>query len=210
MRRIQLAIVALSLAAAMNANASMYVSAAGGTVYYVTGSGTFGSQFTVSSSVTVLQAGIWDYLGDGLVNSHVVGIFDSAGGLLDTANVAAGIVDPLINGFRWADLATPLTLTAGKTYYVGAYYPTAPNSGSSASDYLAGGFHTIVAPFTWIQDGNNAGSGFDAPLLTSGTQGFFGPNLSTVPEPTTMIAGALLLLPFGASTLRMLRKNRTA
>jgi hypothetical protein len=31
-----------------------------------------------------------------------------------------------------------------------------------------------------------------------------------VPEPTTMIAGALLLLPFGASTLRMLRKSRTA
>jgi hypothetical protein len=33
---------------------------------------------------------------------------------------------------------------------------------------------------------------------------------SEVPEPTTMIAGALLLLPFGASALRMLRKNRTA
>jgi len=31
-----------------------------------------------------------------------------------------------------------------------------------------------------------------------------------VPEPTTMIAGALLLLPFGASTLRMLRKSRKA
>jgi len=31
-----------------------------------------------------------------------------------------------------------------------------------------------------------------------------------VPEPTTMIAGALLLLPFGASTIRILRKNRTA
>jgi hypothetical protein len=34
--------------------------------------------------------------------------------------------------------------------------------------------------------------------------------LAVVPEPTTMIAGALLLLPFGASTLRILRKNRTA
>jgi hypothetical protein len=33
---------------------------------------------------------------------------------------------------------------------------------------------------------------------------------SVVPEPTTMIAGALLLLPFGASTLRILRKTRTA
>ena len=32
-------------------------------------------------------------------------------------------------------------------------------------------------------------------------------SLVAVPEPTTMIAGALLLLPFGASTLRMLRKN---
>ena len=34
--------------------------------------------------------------------------------------------------------------------------------------------------------------------------------LSTVPEPTTVVAGAMLLLPFGMSTLRMLRKNRTA
>ena len=31
-----------------------------------------------------------------------------------------------------------------------------------------------------------------------------------VPEPTTFIAGALLLLPFGASTLRMVRKKRAA
>ena len=31
-----------------------------------------------------------------------------------------------------------------------------------------------------------------------------------VPEPTTMVAGALLLLPFGASTLRMFRRNRKA
>ena len=35
-------------------------------------------------------------------------------------------------------------------------------------------------------------------------------NISAVPEPTTMIAAALLLLPFGASALRMLRKSRKA
>jgi len=34
--------------------------------------------------------------------------------------------------------------------------------------------------------------------------------LVIVPEPTTMIAGALLLLPFGVSTLRILRKKHTA
>jgi choice-of-anchor C domain-containing protein len=35
-------------------------------------------------------------------------------------------------------------------------------------------------------------------------------SVTAVPEPTTMIAGALLLLPFGVSTFRMLRKNRVA
>jgi hypothetical protein len=35
-------------------------------------------------------------------------------------------------------------------------------------------------------------------------------SFSPIPEPTTMIAGALLLLPFGASALRSLRKNRAA
>jgi len=34
--------------------------------------------------------------------------------------------------------------------------------------------------------------------------------ISSVPEPTTIIAGVLLLLPLGASTLRTLRRNRIA
>jgi len=42
-------------------------------------------------------------------------------------------------------------------------------------------------------------------LIVAGTA-----NVTPVPEPTTVVAGALLLLPFGMSTLRMLRKRRTA
>jgi hypothetical protein len=34
--------------------------------------------------------------------------------------------------------------------------------------------------------------------------------LTAVPEPTTMVAGALLLLPLGVSTIRILRKNHAA
>lgn len=33
--------------------------------------------------------------------------------------------------------------------------------------------------------------------------------LGVVPEPSTVVAGALLLLPFGASTLRILRRNHS-
>jgi len=35
-------------------------------------------------------------------------------------------------------------------------------------------------------------------------------SLTPVPEPTTIISGVLMLLPFGASTLRILRRNRAA
>ena len=36
------------------------------------------------------------------------------------------------------------------------------------------------------------------------------PQLAQVPETTTVVAGLLLLLPLGASTLRIFRQNRLA
>ncbi len=52
-----------------------------------------------------------------------------------------------------------------------------------------------------------------APGFASGTLDVANVNVSSaapVPEASTVIAGALLLLPFGVSTLRILRKKRTA
>lgn len=40
--------------------------------------------------------------------------------------------------------------------------------------------------------------------------GSIGDKVCPVPEPSTYVAGALLLLPFGASTIRSLRKNKAA
>jgi len=50
----------------------------------------------------------------------------------------------------------------------------------------------------------------DFPLYPQDRLYSFAANVTPVPEPTTLISGALLLLPFGASTLRILRKNRVA
>jgi hypothetical protein len=70
------------------------------------------------------------------------------------------------------------------------------------------------APYSEIMNGywgyhpgvNQVGSIYNGNVLQDVTYNI----ISDVPEPTTMIAGALLLLPFGASTIRILRKNRTA
>ena len=68
-------------------------------------------------------------------------------------------------------------------------YPV-PDSGKDAGDVWP---QNLVANFSGT-----------AHELTS--WGLYNP----VPEPTTMIAGALLLLPFGASTVRFIRKKRAA
>jgi hypothetical protein len=50
------------------------------------------------------------------------------------------------------------------------------------------------------------------PQSASGDIAAYGPDENTpaIPEPSTVVAGALLLLPFGISTLRILRKRPTA
>jgi hypothetical protein len=58
----------------------------------------------------------------------------------------------------------------------------------------------MTLPASWSTGGS---PGFPLPLFAAGT-------FSAVPEASTIIAGALLLLPFGASTIRILRKKRTA
>jgi len=55
--------------------------------------------------------------------------------------------------------------------------------------------------------------GVYAMSLTTGaadTAGFAQPQLAIVPEPTTFLAGGLLLLPFAISGVRMIRRNRMA
>jgi hypothetical protein len=67
----------------------------------------------------------------------------------------------------------------------------------------SGGF--AVYTDTWLKpdDGNSQGL-----IWNADTPGPFGP--TPVPETTTMIAGALLLLPMGASALRILRRKNVS
>ena len=76
---------------------------------------------------------------------------------------------------------------------------------------------------TWVTDDLTAALGSDTSKWYQASDGAYGVHdmvllqpgdaqdqLVVVPEPTTVLAGALLLLPFGASTLRILRRTRTA
>jgi hypothetical protein len=83
--------------------------------------------------------------------------------------------------------------------YLTTYGPGLANTGVEYNEQT--GYILVPNPTTPTADGN----GQEFIILAANT-----PNLIPVPEPTTMISGALLLLPFGASTLRILRKKDTA
>ena len=78
-----------------------------------------GWSFTTNSAVTVNALGYYDYQQNGLVDQHIVGIFNASGTLLASTPVSSGTVDPLNGSYRYASI-TPITLAAGQTFTIAA------------------------------------------------------------------------------------------
>jgi hypothetical protein len=104
---------------------------------------------------------------------------------------------PIRDKANWSDVLTfrdPDTL-ATLTSYDG------PDAATFWADYVPSDNVVYIqetgGPYTIYTAVNDSG-GFNIYQIDS----------VVVPESTTMIAGAILLLPFGTSTLRILRKNR--
>jgi hypothetical protein len=97
----------------------------------------------------------------------------------------------------------------------GAPAQTIGASQLSTSTFISGGYDTYTLYFTDVSSpGSLSFTWYSSDISGSGSEqqvvNLDDVSLVPVPEPTTVIAGVLLLLPFGASTLRILNRNRTA
>jgi hypothetical protein len=153
--------------------------------------------------VTSVVGNPTDYSGSVSGVSGATTLTSVGGTELASTSIAPG-VGTLDNGFRY-NAITPITLLAGQLYAVDGYYAGGPDQGVYATGGPGADPSITFNYYLW----DYAASGPDLPLNTYATP-ILGPNFqfSAVPEPTTMIAGAMLLLPFGASTLRIMRRNR--
>lgn len=167
---------------------------------------TFGYAFTVNSAVNIGQLGYYDYNGDGLKQSHQVGIWNSTGTtLLGSATVGAGTTAALIDGFRFVDV-TPFSLGVGD-YLIGGFLGS--NEDAVVRLATANTISQITLGSTRF-DPPSSGS-FTAPTLTQGSgfdSGYFGPNFrvltSAVPEPASW---ALMIAGFGLIGWAMRRRS---
>jgi hypothetical protein len=111
--------------------------------------------------------------------------------------------------------AFPGTTAAGN-YFDDALVVNPAGVDIDGLNFYAGGINynlSVYDPFTstgGYYDAANANLGNDATLTEVTLTLSAVPDVSSVPEPSSIIAGALMVLPFGASTLRILRKKRAA
>jgi hypothetical protein len=161
------------------------------TTDFSNGSWSLGWSFNVLNPFSVNQLGFYDDLGNGLAESHEVGLWDPFGTLLASATVPSGTGSTLMGFFRMVNIA-PITLSAGLDYRIAAV------SGSERYTWDPNGL-TTYADLQF-------GTGVYAPELCCTTDllyptwetadaGYFGPNLgsdegiltSTAPEPVSVL-----------------------
>jgi hypothetical protein len=183
---------------------------------WTTGGITYGFGFVVKSTITITSLGIYDFNGDGLYNSHDIGLWDIGGTFLGSVTIPDGTGATLEQGFRYVTLTTPITLDPG-TYAVGAWYIAL--NGAVEDEYLVdmkqfGMGDTLtwnVAPeIAWLDTRGESASALTFPSVWS-SYGLVGPNFqfetagggsgnTSVPEPSTLLllgSGMVGLVGYG-------------
>lgn len=158
---------------------------------------TYGWVFTVGATdLQVTGLGIWDAGLDGLNSEHPVAIWNSLGALLSSTTVEAGVAAPLSGEFRIESLLSPLRLSAGQTYTIGALY-----QGEDTYHGALAGDPTISPDISAVEGRLDFEPSLTQPtfVIQPGNPPFTGPNFeyNVVPEPGTwalLIAGGALLL----------------
>jgi hypothetical protein len=209
--RFGLVIVLVAAVWAPSAWADFLIESPGTGAWRTHNNGSVGFNFTVTgtSDLTVTSLGFIDKDTDGLATSHRVGLWlggstsgtspSATGPLLGSVTVASGTASPLIGGYRYVALTTPVILEAGSTYTIGA--ETLTNADQFISSGNTADFHAVasnpISRYSYFD-------GFMPRNYDAGT-GLMAPNMIfSVPEPAS-----LGLIAMGAVGL-LSRRRRVA
>jgi hypothetical protein len=166
---------------------------------------TLGSSFTVGNTpVSVFSLGVWDSNSDGLAFAKPVGLWDSIGNLVASANVPAGTSGTLVGEFRYTPI-TPVILSANTSYTVGAFYATSDTD--QLHDHIGGTNPTMSSDFNTYAARFDSATGFSDPTGGASGPAYVGPSFqyaTVVPEPTS-----LLLAATGAALLTLRRRRKS-
>lgn len=169
---------------------------------------TVGFSFTLKDSpLRVTSLGVYDAGTNGLSRTNFVGLWDNSGSLLASVTINRSTNAPLVGFFRWADLSSPVTLSASNTYRIGAQANLGETrySGALPPGLFSGTIETTNVFFNGSVR-NNDFNVFSFPNSTpQAGSAIIGPNATfeVVPEPSTYA----LLVMAGAGALWWVRRR---
>lgn len=175
---------------------------------YVLYSNEAGFQFDVTAPVNVTALSVFDESGDGLNESHEVGLWDSTGTLLASVTVGAGTIAPLdsTGQFRYVTLGTPVSLATGVDYRVAALF-----SGTDGFAYSVGGLSTAPG-ISYVQDRfENPTNSLVYPTITQSNAfgpGYFGGSFLTGGGVAVPESGSFALMGMAAIPLLWMIRRR--
>lgn len=189
MKNVKTAVVALILSYCTAAQAvPALTSFSGGFDSQFTPDSVVGWQFTANSDISVTALGAYDFGGDGISDSHDIGIFRvSDQALVTSTTLVAGTSGLLDGDFRYVSLASAIDLAIGD--YV--ILMTVSEISNDPQRIFVSSFAT-APEITWVQSANGVGSTLAYPPASDfgGFNGVFGPNFQfdaiSVPEPSTL------------------------
>jgi hypothetical protein len=184
--------------------------------------GTVGGIFltTYSYYPQVNWLGYYDKDGDGLVNSHVVSLWDNnTQSIVASATVQAGTAAPLMDGYRWVELASTVQLNYGSYYVIGAQTDgvdtwgdiivnSAPDNGNNGQISWSEQYVQLGSGWEFTRAGRYDSNYPNEPANQSGSDAIYpvanlGYNIIPVPEPTSFA-----LLGLGVLCVRMLKRKQ--
>jgi len=187
-------------------------------------SGTVGGIFltTYSFYPQVNYLGYYDQNGDGLANNHLVSLWDnSTQTIVASATVPAGTAAPLVNGFRWVQLPSTVTLNYGSYYVIGAHTDgvdlwgdfisnNSPDNGNNGQISWNSEYVQLGSGWEFSRAGryDSAGNYPNEPPNQAGSDAIYPvANLgyNVVPEPTSL---TLLGLGMAATVLYFSKRRR--
>jgi hypothetical protein len=161
------------------------------------------TSFCLNSSVYAYSGTTYNYVSSDTITPANSG--GPANVTLGTAWLYSQFRFGILSGYTYGN-ATSANLLQQAIWYFQGSAGAAANSfvtlaesavGSSAAFNANGGTYPVFA--LTLTDPNNEVDTYAQPILGM---------VPGVPEPSTIVAGALLLLPFGVSTVRILRKDK--